>query len=72
MIPAFKLPGHTKLFKMKVSTAAKEGAKRKQRIKVKQKSKQTPQRAPVVAINWLLKHLRELGDFRNELQWQWI
>jgi hypothetical protein len=40
--------------------------KRKQRIKVKQMSKQTPQRAPVVAINWLLKH--PLGDFRNELQ----
>jgi len=33
--------------------------KRKQRIKMKQ-------RAPVVAINWLLKH--PLGDFRNELQ----
>jgi phosphopantetheine adenylyltransferase len=55
-----------------ISTAVKEGAKRKQRIKVKQKSKQTPQQAPVVAINWLLKHLRELGDFRNELQWRWI
>jgi hypothetical protein len=35
-------------------------------IKVKQMSKQTPQRAPVVAINWLLKH--PLGDFRNKLQ----
>jgi hypothetical protein len=34
-----------------ISTAVKEGAKRKQRIKVKQKSKQTPQHAPVVAIN---------------------
>jgi hypothetical protein len=32
-----------------ISTAVKEGAKRKQRIKVKQKSKQTPQRALVVA-----------------------
>ncbi len=31
----------------------KEIIKTKQRIKVKQKSKQTPQRAPVVAINWL-------------------
>jgi len=40
--------------------------KRKQRIKVKQMSKQTPQRALIVAINWLLKH--PLGDFRNELQ----
>jgi hypothetical protein len=50
----------------------KEGAKRKQRIKVKQKSKQTPQRAAVVTINWLLKHPRELGDFQNELQWRWI
>jgi hypothetical protein len=39
---------------------------------VKQKSKQTPQRALVVAINWLLKHLRELGDFWNELQWRLI
>jgi hypothetical protein len=46
-----------------ISTAIKEGAKRKQRIKVKQKSKQTPQRAPVVAINWLPKHPRELGEF---------
>jgi phosphopantetheine adenylyltransferase len=55
-----------------ISTTVKEGTKRKQRIKVKQKSKQTPQRAPVVAINWLLKHLRELRDFRNELQWWWI
>jgi hypothetical protein len=55
-----------------ISTALKEGAKRKQRIKVKQKSKQTPQRAFVVAINWLLKHPRELGDFLNELQWRWI
>jgi hypothetical protein len=55
-----------------ISTLITEGAKRKQRIKVKQKSKQTPQRAPVVAINWLLKHPRELGDFRNELQWRWI
>jgi hypothetical protein len=35
MIPAFKLPGHTKLFKTKVSIVVKEGAKRKQRIKVK-------------------------------------
>jgi len=32
-----------------ISTAVKEGAKRKQSIKVKQKFKQTPQRAPVVA-----------------------
>jgi len=55
-----------------ISTLVKEGAKRKQRIKVKQTSKQTPQRAPVVAINWLLKHPRELRDFRNELQWRWI
>jgi hypothetical protein len=124
MIPAFKLPGHTKLFKTKewiilknskgkthfklyqlyfyavscafewnfvrktakivapkqrhnatvdskteeeISIAVKEGTKRKQRMKVKQKSKQTPQQAPVVAINWLLKHPWELGDFRNEL-----
>jgi hypothetical protein len=39
-----------------ISTSIMEGAKRKQRIKVKQKFKQTPQRAPVVTINWLLKH----------------
>jgi phosphopantetheine adenylyltransferase len=55
-----------------ISTTIEEGAKRKQRIKVKQKSKQTPLWAPVATINWLLKHLRELGDFRNELQWRWI
>jgi hypothetical protein len=55
-----------------ISTAVKEGAKRKQRIKAKQKSKQTPQRAPVAAINWLSMHPWELGDFRNELQWRWI
>jgi hypothetical protein len=28
-------------------------------------SKQTPQQALVVAINWLLKHLRELGDLER-------
>jgi hypothetical protein len=39
---------------------------------VKQKSKQTPQPVPVVAINLLLKHPLELGDFRMELQWRWI
>jgi hypothetical protein len=36
-------------------------------MKVKQKSKQTPQRAPIVAINWLLKHPRELGEQCNAI-----